>query len=63
MLVAKTLSGVSVTVGSDKEEGGRWPYAGTAEAVEKMGAKHIKKNVSVSFMMCRDVSSLRFCPF
>ena len=26
-----------------------WPYAGTAAAVEQMGAKHINKNVDISF--------------
>ena len=37
-----------MTVGMDKEEGGRWPYCGTAAAIETMGAKHINKNVTVS---------------
>ena len=32
-----------MTVGSDQEEGGRFPYAGTAGAIQKMGAKHVKK--------------------
>ncbi|OWF41050.1 ES1 protein homolog, mitochondrial-like [Mizuhopecten yessoensis] len=46
VLVAKLVPGCEVTVGSDKEEGGRWPYAGTADAIESMGSKHIKKNVT-----------------
>ena len=50
VLAAKVLPGVSLTVGSDAEEEGRWPYAGTAGAIEKMGAKHVKKNVHVSFV-------------
>jgi len=39
-----------VTVGQDKDDGsGKWPYAGTAEAVQKMNAKHFNKNVDISF--------------
>merc|ERR1719394_1520362 len=34
-----------VTVGSDEEEGGRWPYAGTAGAIGQLGATHVKKDV------------------
>lgn len=47
-LAAKVLSSISVTVGSDQEEGGRWPYAGTANAIKQMGAKHVKANVTES---------------
>lgn len=36
-------------MGSDKEEGGKWPNAGTAGAIYSMGSKHIKKDVTVSF--------------
>lgn len=43
VLAAKVVKGCSVTVGSDAEEGGRWPYAGTAGAIEKLGATHVKK--------------------
>eukprot|EP01083_Nonionella_stella_P139703 426733_1 len=33
---------VAVTVGSDQDnENGDWPYAGTAQAIETMGAKHV----------------------
>ncbi len=50
VIAAKVLPGVEVTVGSDQEEGGKWPYAGTAGAIEKMGAKHVKKQVTISFL-------------
>ncbi|XP_046360578.2 glutamine amidotransferase-like class 1 domain-containing protein 3, mitochondrial [Haliotis rufescens] len=46
VLAAKVLPGCEVTVGSDQEEGGRFPYAGTAGAIEAMGSRHIKKNVT-----------------
>ena len=49
VLAAKVLKDVEVTVGSDQEEGGRFPYAGTAGAIQKMGAKHVKKDVKISF--------------
>lgn len=49
MLAAKVLKDVEVTVGSDQEEGGRFPYAGTAGAIQQMGAKHVKKDVTISF--------------
>lgn len=45
VLAAKVIPGVEVTVGNDKEENGRWPYAGTAEAIRSMGATHIRTNV------------------
>ncbi|XP_035672556.1 glutamine amidotransferase-like class 1 domain-containing protein 3A, mitochondrial isoform X1 [Branchiostoma floridae] len=46
VLAAKLIPGCSVTVGNDQEEGGRWPYAGTAGAVGKMGATHIRRDVN-----------------
>ena len=49
VLAAKTIPGCELTVGSDQEEGGRWPYAGTADAIKTMGASHHKKDVTVSF--------------
>jgi hypothetical protein len=49
VLAANVLKGCEVTVGSDKEEGGRWPYAGTAGAIQAMGSSHVCKDVSVSF--------------
>lgn len=50
VLAAKVIPGCEVTVGSDEEEGGKWPYAGTAGAIEKLGAKHVKKAVTISFV-------------
>lgn len=46
VLAAKVLHGVEVTVGHEQEEGGRWPYAGTAEAIKALGAKHCVKEVT-----------------
>ncbi|KAJ8352514.1 hypothetical protein SKAU_G00239900 [Synaphobranchus kaupii] len=40
VLAAKVLPGVEVTVGHEEEEGGKWPYAGTAKAIAALGAKH-----------------------
>lgn len=36
----------SVTVGGEDEEGGRWPYAGTAAAVRALGAEHVPKELA-----------------
>ncbi|KAM8814949.1 glutamine amidotransferase-like class 1 domain-containing protein 3, mitochondrial [Rhynchonycteris naso] len=49
VLAAKVLRGVEVTVGHEQEEGGKWPYAGTAEAIKALGAKHCVKEVTISF--------------
>ena len=49
VLAAKIFPGCEVTVGNSSEDGGRWPYAGTVEAVKAMGANHIVKDVCVSF--------------
>merc|ERR1719419_11567 len=38
VLAAKSLTGCQVTAGSDQEEEGRWPHAGTARAIEEMGS-------------------------
>lgn len=46
VLAAKVLPGVEVTVGHEEEEGGRWPYAGTAQAIKALGAKHCVKEVT-----------------
>ncbi|NWI97629.1 GAL3B protein, partial [Pitta sordida] len=43
VLAAKVLSGAEVTVGHEEEEGGKWPYAGTAGAIKELGAKHCVK--------------------
>lgn len=50
VLAAKVIKGVEVTVGHEQEEGGKWPYAGTAEAIEALGAKHCVKGVTISFL-------------
>lgn len=34
VLAAKVIPGVTVTVGGEEEEGGVWPYAGTAGAIK-----------------------------
>ena len=45
MIAAKVLGkecGVELTVGNDtNNDNGYWPYAGTAKAMEEMGAKHV----------------------
>ncbi|XP_044775256.1 glutamine amidotransferase-like class 1 domain-containing protein 3A, mitochondrial isoform X2 [Neomonachus schauinslandi] len=46
VLAARVLRGVEVTVGHEQEEGGKWPYAGTAEAIKALGAKHCAKGVT-----------------
>ncbi|XP_053421663.1 glutamine amidotransferase-like class 1 domain-containing protein 3, mitochondrial [Nycticebus coucang] len=46
VLAAKVLRGVEVTVGHEQEEGGKWPYAGTADAIKALGAKHCVKGVT-----------------
>lgn len=50
VLAAKLIPGCEVTVGQDTEQGGRWPYAGTAGAIQSMGATHVLKDVGVSFI-------------
>lgn len=46
VLAAKVLPGVEVTVGHEEEEGGKWPYAGTAKPIAALGAKHCVKEVT-----------------
>uniref|UniRef100_A0A8V0YK93 Glutamine amidotransferase like class 1 domain containing 3A n=1 Tax=Gallus gallus TaxID=9031 RepID=A0A8V0YK93_CHICK len=48
VLAAKVLSGAEVTVGHEEEEGGKWPYAGTAGAIKELGGKHCVKEVASS---------------
>ena len=50
MLAAKIFPGCEVTLGSDKEEDGKWPFAGACGGAEAMGAKHVVKNVTVSLI-------------
>ncbi|XP_039599962.1 glutamine amidotransferase-like class 1 domain-containing protein 3A, mitochondrial [Polypterus senegalus] len=45
VLAAKVLPGVEVTIGHEDEEGGKWPYSGTAQAIKSLGAKHCVKEV------------------
>ncbi|XP_041067292.1 glutamine amidotransferase-like class 1 domain-containing protein 3A, mitochondrial [Carcharodon carcharias] len=45
VLAAKVLPGVEVTVGHEDEDGGKWPYAGTAAAIVSMGGKHTVSEV------------------
>lgn len=59
VLAAKVLRGVEVTVGHEQEEGGKWPYAGTAEAIKALGAKHFVKEVAISFLVARPGPQLR----
>lgn len=49
VLGAKLFPGCEVTVGSDVEEGDKWPNVGAAKAIQAMKAKHVKKDVTVSF--------------
>ena len=58
VLAAKVIPGCELTVGSDQEEDGKWPYAGTAGAIGSMGSKHVKKDVTVSF---EKTSGVHFC--
>lgn len=46
VLAAKVIPGCEVTVGQEQEEGGKWPYAGTAGAIKELGATHVPKNVT-----------------
>lgn len=41
VLVVKAIQSVQVTVGEDKNESGRWPYAKTASAISEMGGVHV----------------------
>merc|ERR1712037_445306 len=45
-LAAKLIPGCTVTVGSADAQGGKWPYAEVAGAIEKLGCKHVEKTVS-----------------
>ncbi|XP_030059629.1 glutamine amidotransferase-like class 1 domain-containing protein 3, mitochondrial [Microcaecilia unicolor] len=45
VLAAKVLPGIEVTVGHEEDKDGKWPYAGTAQAVKALGAKHCIKDV------------------
>lgn len=61
MLAAKVLSGAEVTVGHEEEEGGKWPYAGTAGAIKELGGKHCVKEVTISFPVNFHMKSSVMC--
>lgn len=44
-IAAKLIPGVEVTVGGATEEDGKWPYSGTAGAIEAMGGVHVVTTV------------------
>ncbi|XP_072850298.2 glutamine amidotransferase-like class 1 domain-containing protein 3, mitochondrial [Pogona vitticeps] len=46
VLAAKVLPGTEVTIGHEEEQGGKWPYAGTAGAIKALGGKHQIKEVT-----------------
>ncbi|KAH0624793.1 hypothetical protein JD844_032600 [Phrynosoma platyrhinos] len=58
VLAAKVLPGTEVTVGHEEEQGGKWPYAGTAGAIKALGGKHHVKEVTISFLYMSLVFSL-----
>uniref|UniRef100_A0A671NF22 ES1 protein homolog, mitochondrial-like n=1 Tax=Sinocyclocheilus anshuiensis TaxID=1608454 RepID=A0A671NF22_9TELE len=64
VLAAKVLPGVDVTVGHEEEEGGKWPYAGTTQAITALGAKHTVKEknkvVTTPAFMCETKLHLIF---
>lgn len=49
VLAAKIFNGVELTVGLETEGSEKWPYAGTAQAINAMGGKHVNRDVSISF--------------
>jgi len=48
VIAARIIPGVEVTVGSDKNDNGQWPYAETADAINKIGAKHVVKSYNLA---------------
>ena len=53
-LAAKLIPGCSVTVGSSDSQGGKWPYAEVAGAIEKCGAKHVETDVTQTHVDAED---------
>merc|ERR1711990_238845 len=45
-LAAKTIPGCSLTVGSSDSQGGKYPYAEVAGAIESLGCKHVETDVT-----------------
>jgi len=50
VLAAKLFPGCEVTVGQEAEGSDRWPHASTVATIKQMGAKHIKTEVTISFL-------------
>lgn len=46
VLAAKIIPGVQVTVGQDSEQDGKWPYSGTAGAIQVMGGQHNNREIN-----------------
>lgn len=61
VIAARLLPGVELTVGMSKDNGGRWPYAGTASSIEAMGATHIDRDVTVSLIRWQDFIRTHTC--
>jgi enhancing lycopene biosynthesis protein 2 len=45
ILAAKVLKGVTITMGQESDEGGKWPYSGSVATAKQWGAVHQPKNV------------------
>ncbi|XP_032812568.2 putative glutamine amidotransferase-like class 1 domain-containing protein 3B, mitochondrial [Petromyzon marinus] len=45
VLAARLFPGCELTVGGDSEQGGRFPYAGTAAAIRELGCTHVCTDV------------------
>jgi len=45
ILAAKVIKGVTITMGQESEDGGKWPYAGSVAVAKQWGAVHQPKNV------------------
>jgi enhancing lycopene biosynthesis protein 2 len=54
ILVAKAIPGVSVTLGKEDSEGGRFPHCGATGAAKALGAIHVPKDVND---ICVDVKN------
>ena len=50
VIAAKLFPNSKLTVGhSENDEDNQWPYAGTANAIQDLGAEHLDKAVTISF--------------
>lgn len=50
-----------MTVGQSKNDDGSWPYADTAQAIEKMGAKHVDTSVDISYDCHYNLTLMKLC--